>query len=131
MQGMAKLVEQGNHIIPGDQRGLPVRRFLIVADVINHRTRSKLVRLLNKIPHPRTARFGITREKVAIEQRHAFTRMVENLPHANIRVINRNIETLDKTDTEQLRGGPEYAIFKHGIEREIGFDLRLIQRVFR
>ncbi|CZU36328.1 Uncharacterised protein [Enterobacter hormaechei] len=128
---MAKLVEQGNHIIPGDQRGLPVRWFLIVADVINHRTRGKLIRLLNKIPHPRAARFGITREKIAVEQRHAFTRVVENLPHAHIRVVNRNIETLDKADTEQLRSGPEYAIFQHGIEREIGFDLRLIQRVFR
>ncbi len=101
---MTKLVEQGNHIIPGDQRGLAVGRFLIVADVVNHRTRGKFVRLLNKIPHPRAARFRVASEKVAVKQRHAFAGVIENLPHANVRVVNRNIKPLDKADTEQLRG---------------------------
>jgi len=58
VQSMTKLVEQGDDIIPGDQRRLACGRLLIVADVLDHRTRSKLMGLLYKIPHPRPAAFG-------------------------------------------------------------------------
>ncbi len=57
VQGVTKLVEQSDHIIPGDQRGLAFRRFLIVTDVINHRTRPEFMGLFDKVTHPRPAAF--------------------------------------------------------------------------
>ncbi|MNT06030.1 hypothetical protein D3C72_1406780 [compost metagenome] len=110
-------MEQRDHIVPGKQRQLAVSRFLIVTDVINHRTGGKFVRLLNEIAHPRTAAFGITREEIAVKQRHTFTVMIDYFPHANVRMINGNIKALDKTDAKKLTGSPKHPLFQRSVQR--------------
>ncbi|STQ12139.1 Uncharacterised protein [Enterobacter cloacae] len=87
--------------------------------------------MLDEIPHPRSALFGIAGEEIAVEQRHAFSGVVENFPHPDVRVIHRNIEALDEADAKQLAGRPEYAIMQYVIERKIRLNLRLIQGIFR
>ncbi len=130
VQRMAKLVEQGYYVIPGEKRDTAIRRFLVVTDVVDHRTGSKLEGLLDEIPHPCPALFGITGKEVTVKQRHALAGVVENFPYADVRVIYRDIEAFDEANAKQLAGSPEYAILQHGIERKVGPDLRLIEGIF-
>ncbi|MNZ83305.1 hypothetical protein D3C78_1020280 [compost metagenome] len=114
---MTKFMEQRDDVVPGEQRRLTVGRFLIITDVVNHRTCGKLVRLLNEIAHPRPATFGVPCKEIAIKQRHAFAVMIEYFPHADIRVVNGNIKSLDKTDAKKLAGRPEHTIFQRSVKR--------------
>ncbi len=52
--------------------------------------------------------------------------MIEDLPDPNIRVIDGDIEALDKAEAKELRGRPEDAILQHALESKIGFKLRII-----
>lgn len=45
--------------------------------------------------------------------------MIEDLPDPNIRVIDGDIEALDKAEAKELRGSPEDAILQHALENGI------------
>lgn len=66
-------------------------------------------------------RFTIPREVVAVEQRDPLAVSVDNFPYLYVRVINRNIESFDKANTEQLCRRPEHAIAQDAVEGKIGF----------
>ncbi len=130
VQGMTKLMEQRDHVIPGNERGSACGRFLIVADVIDNRPGSLQCRLLHEITHPRPAAFAVTGVEVAVEERHAGAVSINDLPDADVRMVNRQIKPLDEAQAEQLAGGPEYAVNQYGVEGKVGFDLCLIKSEF-
>ena len=55
--------------------------------------------------------------------------MIEDLPDPHIRVIDRYIEALNKAQTKELRGRPEYTVLQHPLEGKIGFELRVINGI--
>ena len=120
---MAKFVEQGDHIIPRDKRWLTFSRFLIVADVVDHRPRPGFMGLLDKVAHPRPAAFGVAGEEVTVKERHPFSVVIENLPDSHIRVVDRDILALGKRNAEKPGRRPEDAVGQHPVESKIGFNL--------
>ena len=105
--------------------------FLVVTDVINYRMLRTQGGLFNKYAHPRPAAFAVPREVVAVEQRNSLSVSVDNFPYLHVRMINRNIESLDKANTEQLCRRPEHAVAQDAVEGKIGLELRFIDGKFR
>src|SRR5208283_3515452 len=104
MQSMAEFVEHGGYIAEADEGGLAGAGLGEIGDVEYHRYQAEQFRLAHKNVHPRAAVFVVALEVVAIPESERFAVGIENLEHANVRMVDGNVGTLFESDAVELIG---------------------------
>jgi len=88
---MSKLMEHGNHIAEADQRRLTRRRLGKVRNVVHHGRSPQQPRLADKVRHPGAAILVVALEVIAVKKREVLAVGVENLKHAHIGLVDRQV----------------------------------------
>ena len=109
--------------------GWPGAGFGEVSDVEDGRLRADEARLIDEAVHPRAAALVRTREVVAVVERHRFAVGVEDLEHAHVRLIDRDVVALLEREPVELIGGVEDAVLQDVVELEVRPHLRFIEVV--
>jgi hypothetical protein len=91
VQRVAELVEHRGHIVEAEQRRLPRRGLGEVGHVVDHGQRAQQLRLADEAVHPRSAVLVVALEVVAVPQRQRLAIGVEDLKHAHVRLVDRNV----------------------------------------
>ena len=131
VQRVAELVKHRGHIVKAEQRRLPRRGLLEVGHVVDHRQRAQQLRLAHQRIHPRSAVLVVALEVVAIPQRQRLSIRIENLKHAHVRLLHRNVVPLLEGEPVELVRRIEHAVLEHVVQLEVGLDLRFVQVVLR
>jgi hypothetical protein len=71
-----------------------------------------------------------TREKVDVEERQWLAVGIEDVEHAHVRLVDRDVVPLLERDPIQLRGGEEDAVLQDVIDLEVRPDLAFIEIEF-
>ena len=116
-------MEHGAHLVPSDERRLPLGCLSIVAHIIYNGQLTTLAALLSKGAHPCTATLGRTTEEVAIEQGNGFSVLVNYLKHLHIGVIGRYVFALLEGETVDTLGSIEHAVYLHAVNIKIRLHL--------
>ena len=122
---MTKLVEHRCHLIPRQQRRLAFWCFRTIAHVEDDGLLIPVTALFSKAIHPRTTAFCCTTVVVAIEECQRLAILVDDLEHAHIWMICRNVGTLLERQTIGPIGSIEHTIDQHAVNIEIRLYLVL------
>ena len=130
VQTVAEFVEQRACIIKTQQRRLTRRAAREVVVVDDDGQRARVARLLAKRTHPRATALARAREVVVQEHTHHGTPRVTHFIDFHVGVIRLHIGHQDEAQTEQAIRAIEYRV-DHALEREVGFDHRLVDVIAR
>src|SRR5579859_1788735 len=131
MQSMAELVKHRRHVIEADQRRLSGRRLRQIGHVVNDRQRTQELGLADEFGHPRTTILVVPLEVVAIKERQRLAIGIGDLENAYVRRVYRNVHSLLERDPIQAIRCVENTVPEDTVEFEEGFDLRLVEIIFR
>ena len=123
MKGVAELMEERCHLVPGEQRRLSLGGLGIVANVEDEGYLFPEVALLGKRAHPCATAFGGTTEVVVVEQGKCLAVFVDNLVHLHVGMIDGNVVPLLKLKSVDAMGGIEDTVDQYAVDVEIGLDL--------
>src|SRR6516164_2435416 len=126
MQSVAEFVEQRPGVVKAQEGGLALYKIVVVDDDRCHCTFRAFLIAVAAGPCPRLlARTG---EVVVKKQPDMSARRVANLPHSDIRMVDRDVLTLDEGEAKQAAGGIERSA-DHVVEHEIWLELGLVEIV--
>ena len=123
VQGVTKLMEHGGHLVPCQQRRLAIRGFCRVAHIEDDGQVVPTASLLLEGVHPGSSALGGTTVVVAIEQRHGLAVLVDNLKHAHVGMVGRNVGALLEGQSVDQVGGIEHAIDQYAVDIEVRLHL--------
>ena len=86
-------------------------------------------RLRDVAVHPRAALLVVAREVVGDEQRERLAVGIDDLEHAHVRLVHRQILALLEGEAVELVRGVEHAVLHHAVELEVRRHLRLVEVV--
>ena len=129
VQAVAELVEQRAHVVEGQQRRFARRGLGEVVVVDDDRDHVAAVAgLLSQRTHPRAAALARAGEVVMQEDAGHAAVAAAHLVGLDVGVVDRQVGALRKAHAEQPLGAIE-GRGHHAIEREVGFDLGVIDGV--
>ena len=123
VEGVAELVEERGHLVPGQQRGLSLRGLGVVAHIKYNRQLIALATLLGEAVHPGTASLRGTAEVVGIEEGERLAVLVDHLERLHIGVIGRDVLALLERQAINTVSGIEHAVEQHAVHVEVGLHL--------
>ncbi len=127
MQAVAEFVEQRPRIVRRQQRWLAVGSLGEIADIDDQGSDVAIELLLvAQRGHPGAGALRGPGEVVAVEQRLVAPGGILDFPDPDIRMPDRDIPALRKTQPEQAVSGVERGL-DHMVEREIRLDRRVVE----
>ena len=120
---MPELVEQGDDLVEGQQRGFALRGLGDVQVVGDHRLRAEQAGLGDVGVHPGAAPLGGPGVEVADEEPERAAVLLEHLPDADVGVIDGQFGPLLEGQAEELVGCKEDPVHQHPVHLEVGPEL--------
>ena len=119
------------HVRGGDERGLARGGLGEVGVVRDGRLPAEQPALVDEAVAPRAAALRRPQEEIAVVQGERAAVGVEDLPDADVRMVDGDVLALLEGDAVHLVGGEEDAVLENPLEIEVGPDLRLVEVVLR
>ena len=129
VQGMAELMEHGGDFVEAHQGRLAVGRLGDVLVVGDHRLGAGQAVLRHVGIHPGTAALARAGVEVTVEQAQLAAVGLEDLPHAHVRVVDRDVLALLEAQAVELAGRVEHALLEHVVDLEVGLELGFVEGV--
>ena len=130
VQGVAELVEAGDHLVVAEQRRFPGGWLGDVQVVHHHGLPAQQPGLLHQRIHPGSAVLGVPGVVVAQEQAQSGAVLVEHLPYAHVRVVAGQVGPLLEGKPVQFVGGIKHAVRQHPLQFEVRPERGQIDVVF-
>src|ERR1700756_792700 len=126
MQSMAKFVEQRPGVVKAQKGGLAFYKVIVVYDDRCHCAFRAFLIAVAAGPRPRL--LARTSEVIVQKQPDMSARRVANLPHSDIRMVDRDVLALDEDEAKQAARSIERSA-RYVVEHEIGLQLGLVEIV--
>ncbi len=123
VEGVAELVEHGDDVGKGDERGLALDGFGKVGDVVDDGQGAEQLRLRNEFAHPGSAVLVVALEVVAVEEGERLAVGVKDFEDADIRLVDGDVVAFFEGESVELVGGVEDSVLEDVVQFEVGADL--------
>ena len=132
MKHMPRLMQQRRHVVVAEQRRRRIAGGREVADEEGdrHGMRVAVVELRAGLAHPRAAALARAGVEVKVHAREHRPALVGDVDIARVGMVERHVVALDQGDAEQP-AEQRLPAREHALDREIGADLLLVDRVAR
>ena len=132
VQRMAKLMEEGLHIVPGEQRGGVARRTSHITHIIDDGTNVGALIAIGFLHgiHPCAGSLHVTRQVVGHEDSEVLALGILHIINLNLGVVLGSIGHLLEGEAVELVGNEEDTVLHHAVECEIGAHIVLAEVEF-